>query len=183
MRDLTDNVRARFSEFALNKFNETLKTGDILNAIVNRAKQEVTAQVAKDAMDEALRNVCESQQRVLAIQTELSMALEKASRASQTVMLLETLRGVLTVAQIIDLAVQELRVKPEIFPNGSTFDHVLTTTNNIKQDAELAGVKFQTAFDGSVTNFEIYLDLLRQKIEDLVQPPPFVDQYLKLHKK
>ena len=179
MRELSDEVRAKFSELSLQHFSRKFRSGLVLSNVVSRAKRDLQDQQAKDALDKTLARIVESERRVRDIEKKLEIALREAADSNRALMLLNTLKGVLTVAQLGEMVATELNRSPAEFKNAPSGKHLLQMTQGIADKAEADRVSYVGMFEGSLEDFRTYMGILEQQLQEFAPPPGEVRQFLK----
>jgi hypothetical protein len=180
IRELTDEVKGKFSEMALAHAQAQFSSGEILTKIVDAAKKSLQDAQAAAKLEDILQTVKSSQARVRQIQEKLNDALEAASASQRAMMLLDTLKGVLSIAQLGEMVAAEMKVDASVFKNQPTLDSLVTFTQGKAAAAEDTRVHYLGAFNGSIEDYKTFLKLLQQQVYEYVpSAPPALDQYLK----
>jgi hypothetical protein len=175
--DTQNEVRNRFSEFALRKFSSQIEQNDILLRVVEKAKSSVQDNAQREKIESARQAVVAAGKQVAEINRELTQALKEAEAANKTMALITTLQGVLSIAQLGQLVISELNLPPDKFGPDTTFVSLTKVVGDAGASAEARRVQLSTTFMGSYSDFLRYWDGLKTEVST-GRPPPVIQQYL-----
>lgn len=173
--DLDSKLTANFSQYALDYYKRAWQATDTWLTIAQTAKSRLASQAAKKAIDTAWADVKASQARVSEANGRLERAIEAERKAADAMRLVQTLQGILTVAQLV----QEVRTTmnesvPEL-SSASTAAAVVDTTTKVHQGKSEERVRLGAAFDGTRTDLQKFLGILGRMAKD-AGAPPIVDE-------
>lgn len=158
--DLNSKLTANFGQYALDYYKRSWQATDTWLNIAKTARARLIDQASKKALDKAWEEVKASQARVAEANAKLEKALESERKAARALQFVQTLQGILTVAQLV----QEVRTMldeplPEL-SKASTAEAVINTANGIVNGKRVERAKMEAAFDGTYGDLQKYLTIL-----------------------
>ena len=177
MLDLNKNVRENFPVLLRNFIENKTNNMKTWAKIADTAKRRDIDRAAKMAIDRSLKAVGESQKRVAEINGRLRDALEREKKASEALLIIKTLQGILTVVDLAMQASELLDVSPQTFANAESSTAVLTTSTEIVGNHQKASAQLKVDFKGSTDDLDTLLKKLWIDLKRANPPPVLEDKF------
>lgn len=147
--------------------------------VAQATRKRLATEEARRKLDSMMKQIAESHERVRKANADLEKALEREARAMRTQTVLRTLKGVLTVAQLVDTAREYMQEPLSQLTSASSADAVLNVVETTANGARQQRVQMAAAFDGTIEDLRLVLKALDQKAAE-VSAPSQVRDSLKL---
>lgn len=181
MYDLDKRVRDNWAQMEVRRFENELGNLEAWNQVAKTAKARLADRQSRKTIDDALQAIVDSQARVREINEKLKAALDKARAAQETVQLIATLQGVVSVAQLTQMAIDGLNVPATEFDGQSTGAGVARKVESLRDGRVQYAAEMKVAFDGSIGDLQKFLDKLLGQIAP-ANPPAGVRDSLQVTK-
>lgn len=179
MLDLDKRVRDNWAYMEVRRFESELDNLDAWKRVATTAKKRIADNATKRQIDATLKSISDSHARVLDINTRLKTALDRAESAAESARLIATLQGVLSVAQLTQMAVDAFQVPSSEFSGVSTGVGVASKVESYHKERVQFAAELKVAFDGSVKDLQTFLDNMIVQIAP-ANPPPGVRDTLQV---